>query len=157
MATSSSKRPEHERGVMASKAERIRQDDLCLRLTSPQGYIVQITGWVGGLEVDRGREGACAQGLNADDCLKGACTTHQMPGHGLGGTDRHTVGILSQSLPYGACFSRVADWCSRGMRVDIRNILGSYLGTFQASFMHCAAPAPSGSGAVRWIASEVAA
>src|SRR5206468_446011 len=82
---------EHETGVGAAEAERIRERDPDRGAARLVGDVVELAVGVDGVEVDRRRQDRGLERANAQQRLDRACGAEQMPGHRFGRGHREAV------------------------------------------------------------------
>jgi len=77
---------------------------------------------------------------------RGSRRAHEVPGHGLGGTDRDFFGVIAEDGLDGHSFEFIIHRCGGPVSIDIVNIQGEIPASSRAIFMQLAAPAPPGAG-----------
>src|SRR3990172_6575556 len=82
--------------VVAAEAEAVLEDDAHVRLAGLAGHVVQVALRVRELVVRRRVDRAGDDGLHGGDGLDGPGGAEGVADHGLGGTDRRAVGVLSE-------------------------------------------------------------
>src|SRR5487761_217015 len=87
---------DHERRVVAAKAERVRDRHLDLNLARRVGDVVEVALRVGLIQVDRGREHATVQGQHAGRGLDRAGRAEQVAVHRLGGADGELLRVRTE-------------------------------------------------------------
>ena len=119
-------------------------------------HIIQIAGRVGTLMIDGRRRHLIANRHHGDAGFQAAGAAQQVPGHRLGGTDRHFVGVVAEGPLDRHGFGFVADVGGRAMRVDVIDLVGTQRRRrFIALRITRNAPSPSSGGAVTWKASAL--
>src|SRR6266849_9252574 len=89
------------------------------------GDVVQITFWIGFIEVDGRGEIVVAEREHGNGRLDRARRPERMAVHRLRPTNRYPVGLLTENRLDGLRLHRIVEGCAAGVRVDISDLLDS--------------------------------
>jgi hypothetical protein len=119
--------PEQQCTVGAAEAERVRHGVFELGLAGLIGDEIHAAGFgVLANKVDGGRQDLIAQSQHRDARLEAAGASEQMPGHGLGGTDREFM--FAEEVADRVRLKRIADRRGSSVGVDVIDFVGADAG-----------------------------
>ena len=124
---------EHHRGVLSPEAEGVDQGRPHLGAAGDGGHVVQVALRVGVLQVDGGRDNALVDGEHGRQGRQGAGAPQQVPHHGLGRADGHTVGMLPQGPLDGQRLGHVVQGGAGAVGDDVVHLLRLQSGRSQGA------------------------
>src|ERR1022692_1374406 len=122
---------ENQATVGPAKAETVRQRMVDLHGTRLVGNVIQVAVRIRTIVIDRRRRHLIADGEYRDAGLDSAGAAQQVPGHRLGGTYRHLVGVLAEGTLDRHRLRPVAHLGGRAVRVDVIDLFRNQTGVLK--------------------------
>src|SRR5437016_8268806 len=109
----------HQGGVVSAETKRVVQSYTHLFLPRSVGGEIEITFFIGVIEIDRRRDHPIAYGQGADRHLDRACSTQQMAGHRFGWANRNASRPVAENSLDRARLSHVAETGRSSVGIDV--------------------------------------